>query len=98
MLERLYKAGIFINHAKCHYAKKDVCFLGYHVDLKGIAPDTSRVEPIIQYPRPKVVKELRRFLGMLNLYRQNIHGAAEYQRPLQAIILADQCNGSPFSR
>lgn len=36
----------------------------------------------MEFPKPKTIKELRRFLGMTNFYRNNLPHAAEYQKVL----------------
>jgi cleavage and polyadenylation specificity factor subunit 1 len=92
VLERLNNAGIVINVAKCQYNCSEVTFLGHTVNAQGILPDPERVEPVMNFPQPNTVKELRRFLGMVNFYRRAIHHAAEYQRRLQNWILSNKKN------
>ncbi|CAK1598304.1 unnamed protein product [Parnassius mnemosyne] len=83
---RLKKFGMVINTAKCVFWSDKVIFLGYHISAEGSKPQPSKVEAIKSFPRPKTVKELRRFLGMLNFYRRFIPNAAKYQAPLNELL------------
>lgn len=86
VLKRLEDHGITINPSKCVFGKPEVTFLGFAVNSKGIKPPTEKVSAICSYPRPTTIEELRRFLGMLNFYRDHIPKAAEIQAPLHAFL------------
>ncbi|KAI8120076.1 eIF-2-alpha kinase activator GCN1 [Lucilia cuprina] len=54
----------------------EIDFLGHHITSNGISPLPEKVKCINEYPLPKSIKELRRFLAMLNFYRKFLpHGA-----------------------
>ena len=53
----------------------------------------AKVEAVQNFPEPKTVRELRRFLGMLNFYRRFIPNAAACQAPLNS-LLSDSVKGS----
>lgn len=86
VLRRLEDNGITINPAKCNLGKTEVKFLGYIVSQHGIKPPEEKVKVITDYPRPKTIEELRRFLGMVNFYREHIPNAAVTQAPLNAFL------------
>lgn len=93
LFARLRKYGMVINVSKCVFGAPAVKFLGFNVSAAGIKPLKDKVEAIKQFPLPKTVKELRRFLGMLNFYRKFIPDAARIQAPLNA-LLTDSVKGS----
>jgi len=64
----------------------EVTFLGHTVSAEGTRPREERVAAINRLQQPIFVKELRRFLGMLNFYRRFIPQAASIQAPLQAAL------------
>ena len=68
--------GLVINRKKCVLGKSSLEFLGYYVDKDGVKPLDERVDAIRQTTRPTTVKELQRFLGMINYYRRFIKNAA----------------------
>lgn len=86
VFRRLSNQGITINTEKCLFGKSDIDFLGYRISQKGIAPMPDRVRVIDEYPLPKTIRDLKRFLGMLNFYRTSISHAAAYQDPLNKLM------------
>lgn len=63
LFERLRQYGIVVNTVKCILGQPEVTFLGYRVSAAGTKPLDAKIEAIREYPVPKTVKELRRFLG-----------------------------------
>lgn len=90
---RMQKYGMIINNSKCVFGVKEITFLGYHISAKGTKPLEAKVQAIKDFPIPKTVKELRRFLGMINFYRRFLPQAAQIQIPLNA-LLTDSVKGS----
>lgn len=86
VLARLDEYGVTLNIDKCEFAKKKINFLGYEVSANGIKPTEERVEAISTYPKPKNIIELRRFLGMLNFYRNCLPQQAELQSELNKYL------------
>lgn len=79
LFERFSKYNMSINLGKCIFGKAELEFLGYKVSESGISPVSNKVEAITSYPKPETIEELRRFLGMLNFYRNHIPNAAKNQ-------------------
>ena len=86
VLQRLEDHGITINPSKCNFGQSEVKFLGYIVSKEGIKPPVDKVKVITEYPKPKTIEELRRFLGIINFYRDHIPNAALCQAPLNAYL------------
>lgn len=86
VLEKLAEYNIRINMAKSLFGQAEIAFLGYIVNHAGIRPIPERVQPLRDYPKPRLVMELRRYLGLLNFYRRCIPHAAEKQKPLYDLI------------
>ncbi|KAJ6642924.1 Retrovirus-related Pol polyprotein from transposon 17.6, partial [Pseudolycoriella hygida] len=62
---------------------KQVTFLGHLVSAQGIKPLPQKVSAIRDYSLPTMVKDLKRFLAIINFYRRFIPKAVENQRILQ---------------
>lgn len=75
-----------VNANKCTFAKSEVKFLGHLVNRNGIRPLPEKVEAIAKFERPKLAKELRRFIATINFYRRFIPHAVETQNVLQTLI------------
>lgn len=86
VLKRLEENGITINPAKCNLGQPEVQFLGYTVSAEGIKPPEHKIQVITNFPKPTTIEELRRFLGMLNFYRDHIPNAASLQAPLNSYL------------
>ena len=78
----LSENGLVVQRSKCVLGKSSLEFLGYQVDSTGITPLPERVKSIRAVPAPTTIKELQRFLGMVNYYRRFIKDAAKHLRPL----------------
>jgi cleavage and polyadenylation specificity factor subunit 1 len=76
---KLTEYGLIINPEKCVFAQSQVDFLGHTVTPGGILPLKERVEAIVNFERPNLASQLKRFLGMINFYRRFIPGAAKDQ-------------------
>jgi len=94
LLQRLSNYGVVLNPAKCIFEAAELDFLGYRISAAGISPPTHRVDALRAYPLPPTVKDLRRFLGMINFYRRFLPQAAELQAPLHDLLSGPKVKGS----
>ena len=74
----LEENGLVVQRPKCILGQPSLEFLGYTLDATGITPLETRVETIRQTKPPTTIKELQRFLGMVNYYRRFIPKAANH--------------------
>lgn len=86
VFRRLDMYGIAVNPAKCIFGVSELDFLGYHLTTTGITPLDYKVKSILQFPPPKDVRQLRRFMGMVNFYRPCLPKAATIQQPLNDLL------------
>lgn len=92
VLSRLKKAGLSLNIDKCVIGVSELTFLGHHKSSNGCKPTAEKVLAIQEFPKPKTVADLRRFLGMLNFYRSYLRNAATTQAPLHIFITNSRKN------
>ena len=59
------------------------------VSKDGIATDNSKIQAIVEWPRPTTVTEVRSFLGFTNYYRKFIHRYAQVAKPLNKLIAGE---------
>ncbi|KAI0993173.1 hypothetical protein K3495_g15011, partial [Podosphaera aphanis] len=70
VLDRLAKAGLKLDPNKCDFAKKEIKYLGFIVNVdEGIKVDPEKIRAIAAWEPPKNVKGVRSFLGFANFYR-----------------------------
>lgn len=82
VLEKLKFANLTINMEKSKFCRSELKYLGYVVDKFGLRTDPSKIEAVMNFPIPKDVKEIKRFLGMCGWYRRFIENFSKVARPL----------------
>lgn len=83
---RLKRAKLTINVKKSIFFAKSVKYVGYILSEEGISADPEKVEAVRNYPRPKTLREVRRFLGMTGYYRRLIENYSEIATPLTNLL------------
>ena len=76
VFKTLEENGLVVNRKKCILGEQSIEFLGHLCDAHGIKPLPCKVEAIRKVKPPTTIKELQRFLGMINYYRRFIKSAA----------------------
>ena len=69
VFERLSQAGLKVNAKKSFFGRSELEYLGHWITRNGIQPVSKKVEAIKNIAPPKTRKELRRFIGIVNYYR-----------------------------
>lgn len=69
ILQKLIENGLSIKIEKCEFHARSVEFLGHRVSVRGIDMDDSKSEALQNWKAPNNVKQLQRFLGFANYYR-----------------------------
>jgi hypothetical protein len=87
---RLTNAGLTMNREKCEFLKDELRYLGHIVDSRGVRTDPSKIECMLNYPRPTSVKELRRFVGLISWYRKFVRNFSTIVSPLTRLTRKNQ--------
>ena len=82
LLEILRENHLIVKRQKCSLAKEEVRYLGHIICVEGVKADSEKIEAMKNWPPPKSVKELRRFLGLTGYYGRFIAGYGQIARPL----------------
>ena len=85
VLQRLKDAGLRVNAKKSFFAKDELEYLGYWITRKGIQPLPNKVEAIHNITQPTTKRQLRRFIGMVNYYRDSSIRRSHILAPLTAM-------------
>ena len=81
-LQKLAEAGLKVNVEKSFFGQAECEYLGYWVTREGIRPQAKKVEAIEKIEAPKTVRQIRRFVGLCNYYRDLWPRRAETLAPL----------------
>jgi len=73
------------NLKKCELGKDSMKFLGKWISNKKVHCAYKHIEAIQKMPLPLTIREMRKFLGIVNFTRPFLPGIAEYQRRLNQV-------------
>ncbi|POM79318.1 Retrovirus Polyprotein [Phytophthora palmivora] len=82
VLLRLEGAGLTVNVKKCKFAAKEANYLGYRMTNEGISSQPEKIQAIQRISPPSNKKELHRFIGLVNYYRDVWPQRAHLPAPL----------------
>jgi hypothetical protein len=89
-LKAFFKAiavnGLAINLEKCVFATPSLEILGNMISVTGAAPTADHATKIKNCPPPQDIKQLQRFLGMVNFYRRFMPKCAQILKPLTDLL------------
>ena len=86
VLTVLMENGIKLKKEKCHFAQKEVKYLGHIVGNNWFKPMNSNVKAIEEFPRPVKLKNVQQFLGKINYYRKFVPNITETLNPLYRLL------------
>ncbi|KAL0195094.1 hypothetical protein M9458_008666, partial [Cirrhinus mrigala] len=86
VLQRLIEHQLYAKEEKCDFHQQSISFLGYVISPEGIAMDETKVNAVRNWPRPRTIKELQRFLGFSNFYRRFIRNFSTVAAPLSSML------------
>jgi len=90
VIKRLEKNDLYVKPEKCKWKVREVGFLGVVIGADGIKMKEEKVKGVLDWPIPKCVKDIQKFLGLANYYHQFIEGFASIARPLHDLVKKDQ--------
>ena len=85
VFSRLQDAGLTVKLSKVQFATSQLSFLGHLITPEGVRLDPSRTQSVREFPTPKNVKDIARFLGMVNFFHKFVPNLAQKAAPLNAL-------------
>lgn len=82
VFDRLIKYNLTLDPAKTKIMVEKANFLGFKISQEGITPSDQNITKINRCPTPKTIRQLKRFLGMTNYFRNLINNYSELTNPL----------------
>jgi len=90
ILRRLEENDLFVKPEKCKWKVREVEFLGVVIGPKGVEIQKEKVERVLNWPAPRNVKEVQKFLGLANYYRRFIKNFARIAALLHMLVRKEQ--------
>ncbi|UYV68821.1 hypothetical protein LAZ67_6001031 [Cordylochernes scorpioides] len=85
VLERIRSAKLTLKPSKCEFGRREVEFLGYVISTGGLKPGPRKIKAIEEFPEPKNVHDIRRFLRLTNFFRRFVKDFARKAEPLSRL-------------
>jgi len=63
-LRRIEKNDLYIKPEKCVWKVREIDFLGLVMESRGIKMQEEKIAGVLEWPRPKTVKAVQKFLGL----------------------------------
>ncbi|KAI7789577.1 hypothetical protein IRJ41_019347 [Triplophysa rosa] len=85
VLQRVQNYGLKLNKEKCQFGVKEITFLGDKLSERGVKPDQSKIQVILNMPRPTDKKAVQRVMGMINFigkFIPNLSSKTVYMREM----------------
>ena len=86
VLRRLEENDLFIKLEKCVWKVREVEFLEVIIGEDGVRIKKEKVQGVVEWPVPKSMKDVQKFLGLANYYRQFVKDFAKIVRLLYEMI------------
>jgi hypothetical protein len=90
VLDTLKKEKLYVKMSKCEFGKTSLVYLGYIVGGGELKIDPSKVEVIVNWPKPTSTTEVRSFLGAVQYWRKFIANFSFIASPLHALTSVKQ--------
>jgi len=82
VLKRLEENNLFVKPEKCVWKVREVGFLGVIIGKNGVRMEKEKVQEVIEWPVPRSIKDVQKFLGLANYYRWFVKDFTRIAKPL----------------
>ena len=90
VIKRLEENDLYVKPEKCRWKVREVGFLGVVIGPERIKMEKEKVKGVLEWLMPKYVKDVQKFLGLANYYRQFIEGFTSIARSLHDMVKKDK--------
>ena len=69
VIRRLEENDLYVKLEKCKWKVQEIGFLEVVIRPEGIKMEKEKVRGVLEWLTPKCVKDIQKFLGLVNYYR-----------------------------
>jgi hypothetical protein len=92
VLQRLREHRLYAKLSKCDFWLKEIKFLGHTISQEGIVIDPDKVQEVMNWKPPTIVRQIISFLGLASYYRRFIPDFSRIVKPMTELLM----KGSKF--
>ena len=70
VIRRMAENDLFVKSEKCVWKIREVGFLEVVIGLDGVKIEKEKVQEVVDWLVPRSMKNVQKFLGLVNYYRQ----------------------------
>ncbi|CAF0888235.1 unnamed protein product [Rotaria sordida] len=82
VFEALRSANLTLKTFKCHFCRRETKYLAYIITSDCVKPDPDLVKSVVNFPRPRTIRDVQSFLGLTGYYHRFIQNYARIAEPL----------------
>jgi len=90
ILKRLEENNLYVKPEKCKWKVREVDFLGVVIGLERIKTKEEKVKLVLDWPVSKSVKNIQKFLRLVNYYRRFVEEFVKIVKPLHKLTRKEQ--------
>jgi len=90
VLRRIEKNDLYVKPKKYVWKVREIDFLGLVMGSGEIKMQEKKVVGVLEWLRPKTVKEVQKVLGLANYYRQFVKDFAKIAKPMHKLVRKDE--------
>jgi len=90
VLKQLEENDLYVKPEKCAWKVQKVNFLGVVMGQGKIEMEEDKVAGVLNWPVPKIVRDVRKFLGLANYYRQFVKDFTKLAQPLNNLMRKEE--------
>jgi hypothetical protein len=82
VLQVLRRYNLIAKPSKCYFGLRKIEAVGHILSQDGLSMSWSKIEKVMQFPRPVLEKQMKSFLGLANYFRDHIRNHSAIVHPL----------------
>jgi hypothetical protein len=86
ILQRLREHQLYAKLSKCDFWLREIKFLGHTISQDGVSVDPEKVQEVMDWKPPTIVRQIRSFLGLAGYYRQFIPDFSRISKPMTKLL------------